>query len=232
MTSSIQRVQAVAFDLDGLMFNTEEIYIEVATQVLRRRGHALDLKLIHQMMGRPARTGLPLMIEWYRLDDDVGTLEDETQRIFDALLPASLAPLPGLLELIERVDQLRLPKAIATSSRRRYLEYVLDLARLPTQFDFFLTAEDVEQGKPHPEIYQRAAGQFGFPPAAMLVLEDSEHGCRAAMAAGAITVVVPGRHNALVKYPDVDLQVDCLNDPRLLKRLESRAARDAESGNT
>jgi HAD superfamily hydrolase (TIGR01509 family) len=223
MTCSERRVQAIAFDLDGLMFNTEEIYIDVAARMLQRRGHELDMRLIQQMMGRPARVGLPLMIEWYGLSDEVAALEEETQTIFELLLPQSLAPLPGLLELIERVDRLGLPKAIATSSRRHYLDYVLDLAQLPTQFDFVLTAEDVQHGKPDPEIYRRAAQQFGLPPAAMLVLEDSEHGCRAAMAAGAITVAVPGPHNALAKYPGVDLQIDCLNDPRLFSWIEHPA---------
>ena len=59
-------VRAVAFDLDGLMFNTEEIYVDVAGQMLNRRGHELDMDVIHQMMGRPAKTGLPIMmpIRW------------------------------------------------------------------------------------------------------------------------------------------------------------------------
>jgi HAD superfamily hydrolase (TIGR01509 family) len=166
------------------------------------------------------------MKAWYALDDDVALLEEETQRHFDELLPASLAPLPGLLELLELLDRLKLPKAIATSSRRRYLDYVLQLAQLPTEFDFVLTAEDVVHGKPDPEIYRRAAKRFGLPTAAMLVLEDSEHGCQAAVAAGAITVVVPGPHNALARYPDVALKFERLNDPRLLAQFGIGVASD------
>ncbi len=201
MTKSEPSVQAVAFDLDGLMFNTEEIYIEVAAQMLRRRGHALDMRLIHEMMGRPAKTGLPIMIKWYDLDDDVATLERETQEIFDRLLPTALAPQPGLRDLLDLLDTLQLPKAIATSSRRSYLDRVLDLAQLNTRFEFFLTAEDVEQGKPHPEIYLRAAQRFGIVPEYLLVLEDSEFGCQAGVAAGAITVAIPGAHNPQAAYP-------------------------------
>lgn len=221
-----QPVRAIAFDLDGLMFNTEEIYIEVAARMLRRRGHELDMALIRQMMGRPTRVGLPLMIEWYGLDDDVSVLEEETQGIFHELLPAALAPLPGLLELLELVDRLKLPKAIATSSRRRYLDYVLELAQLPTQFDFVLTAEDVINGKPDPEIYCRAADQFGVPTSSMLVLEDSEHGSQASVAAGAITVVVPGPHNAVACYPDTAWILERLDDPRLMARLNGNIASD------
>jgi HAD superfamily hydrolase (TIGR01509 family) len=225
MSESNQPVQAVAFDLDGLMFNTEEIYIDVAARLLGRRGHELDLRPIQQMMGRPAKTGLPIMIQWYGLADDVATLERETQEIFDQLLPECLAPLPGLPELLQLVDSLRLPKAIVTSSRRRYLQQILELAQLPTQFDFLLTAEDVQHGKPHPEIYLRAAARFGVEPAAMLVLEDSEHGCQSAVAAGAITVAVPGTHNAHAQYPPVDLRIDSLADPRLLARLRQGSGR-------
>jgi pseudouridine 5'-phosphatase len=225
MTRSDAEVQAVAFDLDGLMFNTEEIYIEVAEVMLRRRGRVLDMRLIHQMMGRPARTGLPIMIQWYDLDDDVETLEHETQEIFDQLLPQALAPQPGLLQLMEVVDSLHLPKAIATSSRRRYVERVLALADLPTRFDFYLTAEDVQHGKPHPEIYLRAAQRFGIQPARMMVLEDSEFGCQAGVAAGAVTIAVPGNHNAHAVYPSAALRAEVLNDAQVLDRLTRRGER-------
>jgi HAD superfamily hydrolase (TIGR01509 family) len=219
MTTRDLRIRAIAFDLDGLMFNTEEIYVEVAARMLKRRGHPLDMRLIEQMMGRPAKTGLPIMIDWYGLTDDVEGLERETQEIFDELLPQCLAPQPGLLELLDCLDRWQLPKAIATSSRLRYLERVLGLARLPTQFDFLLTAEDIEHGKPHPEIYQKAAARFGVEPSAMLVLEDSLFGCQSALAAGAVTVAIPGAHNPHVEYPQGAVRVARLDDDWVLSRM-------------
>ena len=209
-----QLVRAVAFDLDGLMFNTEEIYVDVARQMLNRRGHELDMDVIHQMMGRPAKTGLPIMIAHYDLTDDVAALEEETEQIFQGLLPQSLAPLPGLYELLQRLDEAAIPKAIATSSRRRYVEKILQLAQLPTRFEFLLTAEDVEHGKPHPvEIYLPRRRTVSVSPSAMMVLEDSEHGCQAACLAARSR----SRFRELTirkRHPEVDLRADSLRDER------------------
>ena len=208
-------VGAVAFDLDGLMVNTEELFIHVGTQVIKRRGHELDFELLRQMMGRPSRVSLPLMIEWYGLSETVEELEHETAEIFQGLLEERLSPMPGLLELIRHLDENQIPKAITTSSRRSFVERVLQITRLPTEFDFVLSSEDVTRGKPDPEIYQLAAKRFGVAPEGMLVLEDSEAGCRAAIAADAFVVAVPGEHSVGHCYDGVDLVADSLADERI-----------------
>jgi beta-phosphoglucomutase-like phosphatase (HAD superfamily) len=82
-----------------------------------------------------------------------------------------------------------------------------------------LTAEDVSRGKPHPEIYLTAARRLDVPPQRMLVLEDSENGCRAAAAAGAFAVAVPGDHSRQHDFTSAALVVDSLADPRLYAAL-------------
>ena len=192
------QIEAVAFDLDGLMFNTEDIYNEVGAELMGRRGLQIDPQLLRQMMGRPSSVALPLMIKWYGLSETVEQLESETNTVFQHLLHHRLEPMPGLLELLSELDQRRIPKAITTSSRRPYVETVLELAQLETEFAFVLSAEDVTEGKPAPEIYAKAAQRFGVAPRALMVLEDSEIGCRAAVAAEAFTVAVPGSHLSLI----------------------------------
>src|SRR5712671_4820587 len=93
-------IQAVVFDLDGLMFNTEELYFEVGTELLRRRDKLLTRELLNQMMGRPSRVSLQIMIDWHSLDDTVQILQRETDEIFSDLLNTRLAPMPGLVELL------------------------------------------------------------------------------------------------------------------------------------
>lgn len=223
MNDHDRRIQAVAFDLDGLMFNTEDLYVEVAEMMLARRGFRLDIELIHQMMGLPARVGLPLMIQWYDLPDSVAELDAETGRLFDQILPTRLQPMPGLEALLRYLDQGQIPKAIVTSSRRSYLDRILRLAALPYRFAFSLTADDVTRGKPEPDVYLMAARRFGIAPDRMLVLEDSRHGCQAGVAAGAVTVAVPGAHNPPHDYAGVVARVDGLQDPRVMELLESRS---------
>jgi HAD superfamily hydrolase (TIGR01509 family) len=99
--------------------------------------------------------------------------------------------MPGLIDLLDWLEARGLPRAIATSSTASYVERVLAPHRLLSRFGFVLTADDVTQGKPAPEIYQKAASRFGHAANSMLVLEDSVNGLRAAKAAGARCVVVP-----------------------------------------
>jgi HAD superfamily hydrolase (TIGR01509 family) len=219
MIESPNRVQAVAFDLDGLMFNTEELYNDVGAELVGRRGHQIDTELLRQMMGRPSAIALPLMIQWYGLNDTVEQLQGETDGLFQQLLVDRLEALPGLVELLRELDRREIPKAITTSSRRSYVEMVLRLAKLETEFPVILTAEDVTQGKPAPEIYVKAAQRLGVAAPSLMVLEDSENGCRAAVLARAFTVAVPGVHSVDHEFPGVAFVAESLADPRIYECL-------------
>jgi HAD superfamily hydrolase (TIGR01509 family) len=181
----------VAFDLDGLMFNTEEVFRRSGTELLRRRGMVPPPTLFQRMMGRRAEEAFTAMIELCELNLTIPELQAESESIFFSMLDDHLAPMPGLHVLLERIERLRLPKAVATSSPRRYLEMLLGRFDLTDRFHTTLTAEDVVRGKPDPEIYLKAAERLGVKPAEMLVLEDSEAGTRAAAAAGAHIISVP-----------------------------------------
>ena len=131
--------------------------------------------------------------------------------------------MPGLVELLAALEQRAIPKAIATSSRRAFVEHVLGVFGYQPRFSPILTSEDITHGKPHPEIYLKAAERLGILPGEMMVLEDSENGCRAAVAAGAITVAVPGAHSRNHHFGGATLVTDSLGDKRIyeLLRLDS-----------
>lgn len=213
------RNRAVVFDLDGLMFNTEELYDLTGSEVLRRRGRQFTDELRQQMMGRPGRDALQIMIEMHGLADTVEQLMRESDDVFLALLETRLDPMPGLLELLARLEAAGRAKAIATSSRRGVVEKMLAQFAMQPRFEFVLTAEDVARGKPHPEVFLTAAERFGVEPAAMLVFEDSANGCRAAVASGAVTVAVPGEHSRHHDFAGAALVAEGLHDPRILKLL-------------
>ena len=206
---------AVVFDLDGLMFNTEELYQEVGAVLLRRRGYEFTQELLDQMMGRPSHVALQIMIDTHTLRATVEELLAETDEIFPEILQARLAPMPGLVELLDALERKVIPKAIATSSRRAFVERVLGHFGYQPRFSPILTSEDITQGKPHPEIYLKAAERLGILPGEMLVLEDSQNGCRSAVAAGAITVAVPGAHSRQHDFTGAALVADSLHDPRI-----------------
>ena len=212
---SVPKIRAVAFDLDGLMFNTEELYDEVGGLFLRRRGHAFDAELNRQMMGRPAEAAVPLMIDFYGLSETVQEVLRETDEIFDQILPQKLAPMNGLLGLLETIRDRELPSAITTSSRLAFVQKLLELSKLKHDFAFFITSEKVTQGKPHPEVYLSAANHFGYDPMEVMVLEDSEIGCRAAVAAGCCAIAVPTYKSQGHCFEGAYLICDSLADPRI-----------------
>jgi HAD superfamily hydrolase (TIGR01509 family) len=220
MPSHHVRPQAVVFDLDGLMFNTEELYQGVGTEILRRRGCDFPGELLNRMMGRPGRVALQMMIDWHGLSDSVEQLARETDEIFAGILDTQLRMMPGLAELLTALEAAGIPKAVATSSGRRFTTNVLSRFNLEPRFAFLLTAEDVVEGKPHPEIYLTAARRLGVEPAHMVVLEDSQNGCRAAVSAGAIAVAVPGGHSRTHDFTGAALVIDTLADPHLDRLLE------------
>lgn len=212
-------LRAVVFDLDGLMFNTEELHDEVGEILLQRRGCHFSQRLKREIMGRPARVSLQIMIDRHGLEATVEQLQTESEELFAELLPARLRPLPGLGELLAALESVPIPKAIATSSGRLYTTTVLSQAGFQQRFQFVLTGEDVRDGKPAPEVYLTAARQFGVSTAALMVLEDSENGCRAGIAAGAFTVAVPGPHSRHHDFDGVALVAESLADARIYQAL-------------
>jgi HAD superfamily hydrolase (TIGR01509 family) len=189
-------LRAVTFDLDGLMVNTEELYDVVMQELCLRRRLQFTDDLRVKMMGRPGHISIAYMIEHHALvDDTVEGLLEESDLLFSGVLKERLELMPGLLELLEALEAADIPKGIGTSSRRKYVDQVLTRFGLADRFSFILSADDVTHGKPHPEIYLAAAERHGVSPAQMMVLEDSQNGCSAAVAAGAFTVAVPGVHS-------------------------------------
>lgn len=223
----MQKIRAVCFDLDGLMFNTEVIFNEVGHELLRRRDKVMTHDLITAMMGRRAVEAVQVMIDWHGLPDSAEKLIDESQVLFFELAHNRLEAMPGLYELLETIESHEIPKGVATSSTRSYLEKILGRFEMIERFHSILTAEDVQLGKPNPEIYLKAAARLGVAPSEMLVLEDSQAGTNAAAAAGAFAVSVPHEHSAAHDFSNASLVAESLHDPRVLAlvRGETRAIR-------
>lgn len=212
-------LRAVVFDLDGILANTEDLYEEACSAVLGRRGLTYDPPLREQMMGRPVADALRIMIEAHNLPDSIEALFDECREVLYGLMATSLAPMPGVVELLERLNEAKFPAAVATSALPEYAEFVLTRLDLKRRFQLVLTSADVRLGKPDPEVYLLAGKRLGLPPAEMMVLEDSANGCRAAVAAGAFAVAVPNRHTAKHDFTGARFVADTLCDPRILEAL-------------
>jgi HAD superfamily hydrolase (TIGR01509 family) len=184
--------RAVAFDLDGLLIDTEPIFTDVIRRYLDQRGLEFDAEFMHTMMGEPAAQSLPRFRKRYQLSDSVADIASECRELFMRVLGHGTAPLmPGVHGLLERLNRLQIPKAIVTSSGSDFVNRVFGPHQLLREFSFVVTCEDVQRGKPFPDAYELAARRFEISPAEMVVLEDSPNGLRAAKTAGARCIIVP-----------------------------------------
>lgn len=206
-------IRAIVFDMDGLMFNTEDLYDVVGQQMLERRGHAFDLDLKLKMMGRTANAAFEIMRQACGLSESIEELKRENDQLFMELLETRLEKLPGLDTLMGWVAERRLPLGLATSSRRFLADYKLNRFGLTPRFQAIVTGDEVRHGKPDPEIYLAVAKQLNVAPTEMLAFEDSVVGSTAAASAGAFTVAVPGKHGEHLDYSHVDLVVKQLDAP-------------------
>jgi len=212
-------LRAVIFDMDGLLVNTEELYEHVGGEMLRRRGHDLSGELLMAMMGRPQRIALQMMIDHHQLDATIEDLARETEEIFRDLLNTRLEPMPGVEDLLLTLESAGLPKAVATSSSRRFAGNVLGRLGWLERFQFLVCGDEVQQGKPHPEIYLTAAAKMELLPQNMMVLEDSHNGCKAAVAAGTYAVAVPAGHSHAHDFSGAAFVADTVADSRIYQAL-------------
>ncbi len=207
------QILAVAFDMDGLLINTEELYFDVFEELMQRRGQHYTQQLRRSMMGLPGPRAFEVLIEQAALSESAEQLEQECEEIFSGVLPDRLAVMPGVIELLDHIEQLGLPHCVATSSRRSFADDCLAAVGVLERFDFIVTAAEVARGKPHPDIYLEAARRMGVAPASMLVLEDSQNGARAGVDAQACTIAVPGDHSRDHDFSGVVRIAHTLRDP-------------------
>ena len=216
------KIAAVAFDMDGLLLNTEDLYNEVGEILMQRRGKFYRDSVRKRMIGLPAPQAFGVLIEAESLAETWEELHDETLAIFEEILPTRLALMPGAKELLNLVEAIGLPRCVATSSSREFAVKALIQVGVLGHLDFVLTAADVPRGKPHPDIYQESARRMGVEVSSMLVLEDSPNGTKAGVSAGAYVVSVPNEHTDGGDFTGAQWIASSLRDERLSQILNLR----------
>jgi HAD superfamily hydrolase (TIGR01509 family) len=182
---------AVVFDMDGLLFDTERLYQEAALAAAAELGREMDAAFLRSTAGFPWVVTRGRLIERYGPTFAVDELRSVAQRIFREMIDKHLPLKPGASELLALLDELDIPRAIATTSARATVEHHLGSHGLAARFHHVVANEDCTRHKPDPEPYLRAAGLLGVQAQDCLALEDSHNGVRAASAAGMMTVMVP-----------------------------------------
>jgi HAD superfamily hydrolase (TIGR01509 family) len=185
--------EAVVFDLDGLLLDTEQVWDEVREAITRERGGRWHPRAQSDMMGMSSK-------EWSRyMHDRLGLREssdelnrivvEEMQRRYRERLPL----VDGAVEAMRRIGACW-PLGLASSSNRPLIDLALELMGVAELFQSTVSSEEVERGKPAPDVYLEAARRLGVRPQNVVAIEDSASGIRSAKAAGMRVIAVPNPH--------------------------------------
>jgi HAD superfamily hydrolase (TIGR01509 family) len=186
-------IEAVIFDLDGVLLDSEQLWDEAREQLARERGGRWHENAQRDMMGMSSP-------EWSRYMHDVIGLPEPPEEIshevverLAKLYREHLPVVPGAREAVERLAA-RWPLGLATSSNRELIDLALELLGVQHLFKATVSSEEVLRGKPAPDVYLEAARRLGVEPTRAAAIEDSENGILAAKAAGMRVIAIPNRH--------------------------------------
>ena len=185
-------IEAVVFDLDGVLLDTEELWNEARRQLAEERGARWPDDAQRAMMGMSSHEWSRYMHEVVGLVEPPEEISAEVVRRLEALYRERLPLVPGALEAVRRIGA-HWPLGIASSSNRPLIDLFLELTGTPSLFRATVSSEEVERGKPAPDVYLEAARRLGVVPEGCAAIEDSENGIRSALAAGMRVVAIPNR---------------------------------------
>lgn len=183
---------AIIFDMDGLMLDTETLAREAWFNTMRFFGIELTNAVYLQVLGTTGARTRQIFQEAYGESIPIDAMYAHKQAyIDDAIAQGRISTKPGLNALLDHLDAHHIPRAIGSSTVRELVLRKLEAAGVRDRFDVIVGGDEVQHGKPAPDIFLRCAELLGMPPAQCLVLEDSDNGVRAAHAAGMRCVIVP-----------------------------------------
>ena len=185
-------IDAVVFDLDGVILDSEELWDEVREGLARERGGRWSEQAQADMMGMSSTEWSRYLHEVVGLPETPAEINREVVRRMLSRYSEHLQLIDGAVDAVKRLAA-HWPLGVASSSNRELIDRALELSGLAPYFKVTVSSEEVERGKPAPDVYLEAARRLGVEPSRTVAIEDSANGIRSAHAAGMHVVAIPNR---------------------------------------
>jgi HAD superfamily hydrolase (TIGR01509 family) len=195
--------KALIFDMDGLMIDSERLYWQVEKDLARSYGKEVQKDTLWKMMGRRPIDGLRIFIEEVGLPisaEEALAMRDGRMR---QKYREESEAMPGLFHILDTFYG-KLKLAVCTGAQKEFLEIVVDRLKIRDRFDVLQASDEIQKGKPDPEIYLETCARLEFEPGQCIVLEDSSNGALAGIRAGCYTVGVPSEYSRGQDFSFVD----------------------------
>jgi HAD superfamily hydrolase (TIGR01509 family) len=185
-------LQAIIFDMDGLMLDTERIALRVLAEAAQSLGYPWREEIGLAMVGLNARDSDVVLQKYLGPEYSADHLRELFTARYEVVIASEIIPLKaGLLGLLDWVESQTLVKAVATSTHKSRAIFKLGRAGIASRFDVVVGGDEVSRGKPAPDIFLATAAALAVSPENCLVLEDSAPGVCAALAAGMQVIMIP-----------------------------------------
>jgi HAD superfamily hydrolase (TIGR01509 family) len=209
-------IKLLIFDFDGLLVDSEPIYVAANKRFLSERGID-DHSIVNKLFGMRAEEAFALMKTTHDLE---GTIEELMRVRNDYILEdfenGKLLLMPDLINILEILKK-KFLLAIGSSSKAELLVKAMDIYQFSHYFSTIVCGDDVVRGKPEPDIYLKVAEKLNVDPSECIVLEDAPNGVLAGKRAGMKTIAVPNEQTRGLNFPEPDFMVDSLKEvPGLL----------------
>ncbi|MGD9651685.1 MAG: HAD family hydrolase [Candidatus Dadabacteria bacterium] len=214
-------INAVIFDMDGVMIDSEPLWEKTERILLARRSIDYSPDYRDKIVGLNQRDSGRLLVDTFDLDETVDDIINERISILTSIYEKELELIPALVPLLEQLARDGYRLAVASSSPLRVVTFVLDMFSLHNHFLTVVSGDSVGNGKPHPDIYLHTAEMLGVAPAECVAIEDSINGLRSAKGAGMYCIAIPDKRLTPDQFKSADVILDSLREltPETIKSL-------------
>ena len=196
-------IKALIFDMDGLMIDSERLYFQTEREMARKFNKTVEDKTLWKMMGRNPIESMKIFVRELGLSLSSEEALGMRNLIMLNKLKTDLKPMPGLHHILDAFSG-RLKMAVCTGAQEEFLDIVVDQLEIRNYFDALQSSDEIQKGKPHPEIYLKTCRKLKLSPKDCVVIEDSSNGALAGKHAGCYVIAVPSEYTKEQDFHFVD----------------------------